>query len=242
MKVPQISLKDFEFNHFAFSEYLVVEDIRRKQAIDVSNIWTEIPGNQGQLFLYNHLKGKRIEVTCRLLWEKWLDLDMAVSFLASKLYTNEPKELFLRDSVLSEFAIVDGSVEAERHGNTLLLTITFINPTGLRYGQLLEQEFDKDTTLEIFNNGTTNADFIVKATIDGSTASIARADSTHRLKWQKLTKGELLEINTKYRTCKGKSARKGLTLDSRFFTLQSGVNNLEFKGLTGVVSWRNTWI
>ncbi len=242
---PHITLRNFSFNDFAFSEYLVVENITRSPILEVENTLLDIPGKRGYQIVNRQFKGTKITLNCRMLLDHWLDLDLTASFLAAKLCTEAPAKLELYDSDLIEYVVLDEGVNYESVRSSIstgLMQITFLNPSGKRYGQEYAQEFSPGDTLSLINLGTIPADFTITAKSEAVRASVSRTKPDKHLRFDDLAVGEKITIDSENLGIQGLTARKGLSLDSRFFTLDPGTTEVNFEGLSGDITWRDTWI
>lgn len=235
-----LHLNDFVFDGFPFSEHLVLEEVQRS-AIDISNTFADLPGRSGDILLNSKRQARVIDVTCRIIRKRWLDVDAAVSFLSSKLFKDSPKELKLRDSDLVEFVVADRIARLDREHDTGRLRIRFINPSGFRYGPEQRVAFSSGMELDIYTTGTEDAAFDIAGTITAENAEIKRHATGDRLIWENLLVGEDIGIDGSVPVCTGASARRGLMLQSRFFKLRPGSNRISFQGIDGVIRWRDTW-
>lgn len=244
MRKPRITRKDMIFDGFAVSDYLVIEKIERGSVIDVASFFKSIPGRNGQIMMGNKRNAKTITVKGRLFpfGAEYHEVEKTASLIASKLYTDTPKELILRDSILTEKAILDGAMAIERKFDIAEITMRFANLTGLKYGQKHSAEIKSGETLTLFNAGTEDADLYIHGETTNASAEIKNVKTAESMRFVALAMNEQITIDSEARICTGLTARKGLTFDSVWLKIHPGENIINATGLTATLEWRDTWM
>lgn len=244
MRKPRITRKDMIFDGFAVSDYMIIERIERGSVIDVASFFKSIPGRNGQILMGNKRNAKTITVKGRLFpfGEEYHEVEKTASMIAARLYTDTPRELILRDSILTENAILDGPMAIERITDIAGITMNFVNPSGLKYGERHNAEIRSGESLTLFNEGTADADIYIYGKTSSVSAEILNVKTAERMKFNSLTINEAMTINTETKICTGTSIRKGMTFDSSWIRLHPGENTISFFGIEAHMEWRDTWM
>lgn len=242
MRKPVITRRDMIYNGFTISDYMVIERIERGSVIDIASFFSETPGKNGQQFLGSKRGAKQINVEGRIFGHEWQEIEKTASMIASKIHLKKPAELKLRDSILTDLAILDGSMGIVRVKNTALIKMTFTNPSGLRYGDAYKVNVASGQTVELFNGGTEDADLLISGSISQTTAEIMNVDTGERMGFVDLKTGEQIKLNSFEMSCIGESARKGMALDAAWVKLHPGGNRIKITGLNIAIEWRDTWM
>lgn len=139
--------QDMVFDGYNFAKDLYVEYVRRPLMQPIENQYINLDT------IALHRKTRRgayhIEVDVRLIKDKRRDVTELRRHLASKLYKEKPKRLYLRDDDRFDMAILDGAIDFERFLRTGFATLTFL-VFGASYGR----EVSPVVTNNVYNGGT----------------------------------------------------------------------------------------
>lgn len=229
--------QDMVFDGYNFAKDLYVEYVRRPLMQPIENQYISLDT------IALHRKTRRstyhIEVDVRLIKDKRQDVTDLRRYLASKLYKEKPRRLYLRDDDRFDMAILDGEIDFERFLRTGFATLTF-----LVFGSSYGKEVSPIVTNKVYNNGTDTTRPVI---------TIKPAAAISQLAVTNQTTGETITLNRsmtagstiiigqldddmQYKeivTYNGANSMGNLTYASDFIRLLPGMNEI---GITGATS------
>lgn len=221
------------------SQYVVVEDIRRI-LVSTKNSFEDFSNKNGSMFLKQKLGSKVIEVDVRLIESVFKKkLNELKDILLDALIVDSPKKLELKDYPdRYENCLLDGDIDFNRFLDTGFITLKFINPDGIFYSKT------ESKTLE--NKGNLPTPFIIKGTFSTTLVTITDKKTLHKITIDATSKiGHTVEINMQDETVSinGVLSMDRVSLDSDFFYLNKGSNDIEIKGIATLsYSHRARWM
>lgn len=234
------------FNGIDFSDYFVVEYIRRQFLPPIEAVTVEVPGRVGNRFVKSKLDEGVVEVDIRIIEKTRLLAQQKARQMAGLLYTTEPKKLILRDTPDSfNLAILDGDMDFEKFLHTGFTTLTFLCPDPSMY-DLTETTIVNVQSKTIVNPGTLPSRGIltvkpgtrtnVKITLQNTGEYIHIEDS-------------FIASDTVVIDMEEESVRKNdilimdkLDINSDFFEIPTGNSTITTTGGTITVKYRRRWL
>lgn len=225
--------QDMVFDGYNFAKDLYVEYVRRPLMQPIENQYISLDT------IALHRKTRRgayhIEVDVRLIKDKRRDVTELRRHLASKLYKEKPRRLYLRDDDRFDMAILDGAIDFERFLRTGFATLTFL-VFGASYGR----EVSPVVTNNVYNGGTdtTRPVITIRPTSPVSLAvSNQRTGEMITLK-RPMASGSTIIIgqlddDMQYKeivTYNGANSMGNLTYASDFIRLLPGMNEIAITG------------
>lgn len=214
------------FGDVYLTQYFRIKDIRKSLLPRIENVSTIIPGKPGIEFKKTNLEEGYIYVDIRIRSLNKERLNELKRYLASILFTTELKKLRLPDeSGVYYMAKLDGVTDIERvvtHGD---VTLTFLCPDPLGYGESKTFNLTRDTTLR--NLGTYETAGVITAkiteTIDHLEITLQNTGEFIYL-GHDFVAGDIVKINFEEEMIykNGYSIMKDLYLESDFFKLPVG--------------------
>lgn len=223
---------DMTFNGYNFSSEFYVEEIRRPLMQGLSNNYTSFKTRS--IHRNTRREPYQLEVDVRLIENSRQDVTELKRLLASKLYTEKPARLQLRDDSRFDMASLDGQIDFERFMRTGFCTLTFL-VYGSSYGLYLA------STSQPINYTGTDATYaeIELTALAGSSVSILNVTTGQKVTINRtFTAGEIVKIgeyNSELefkQTAKinGASIMKYVDVASDFIQLVPGNNQFTITG------------
>lgn len=232
------------FNNSDLNDYLIVKRIKESILPPINTIRKTIPGRAGTRYVRKTLGERQIKIDVEIPASCFSSREETINTLASILYTEDEKELKLRDSK-TYLASLDGDTNLENivfHGAG---TLIFIATDPIAYGEL--KTITDIAGKEILNTGT----YPTKGKI-----TIEIAEAAEELEVTLLNTGEFLyveddfatedviviDLEQEYITKNGSSAMDKLYLESDFFELPVGEFELSVSSGTASLEFRERWL
>lgn len=226
--------QDMVFDGYNFAKDLYVEYVRRPLMQPIENQYISLDT------IALHRKTRRsayhIEVDVRLIKDKRRDVTELRRHLASKLYKEKPRRLYLRDDDRFDMAILDGAIDFEHFLRTGSATLTFL-VFGASYGR----EVSPVVNNNVYNGGTDTTRPVITirptATINQLTVANQSTGETITLN-RSMTAGSTIIIgqlddDMQYKeiiTYNGANSMGYLWYSSDFIRLRPGLNDISITG------------
>lgn len=240
--------RPLKFNGVDLTKYVAVESISRPLLAPLTNTWTQRPINRlPQQHKVQSADPYLVTVTYSVFGNTHEDMRVKASELAGLLFTSKPAPLITDNTGRYEMAILDGASEVNVVPNHALRgTLTFYVADGFSRSQ--NKVVGTGTAINNIGNMETPA--VIKATITTATNSWVISNGSLAIKIKReLAVGNIVTIYLEQEkvTLRGSSTTPetlimtGLTLDSDFFWLKTGVNNLTTTGATLAWEFEPRW-
>lgn len=238
-----ISIKNnrFVYDGINLSNEVVVESVVRSLFPPVLNEGVYIEGKAGQLLKRSVIDNNLITVNLRIIESNKQERNEVVKKLATSLYSAIPRKLELNDTELYNYALITGNSEIYTNTETKELTLIFECFDPFNYG-------DKKTVPlgSMFNNiGHDTVGIITCITKETNLIQIKQRDKILMTIEHEINEGVelIIDLEKQYITLNGSSIMKFLSLDSDFFLIEHGINNIEITNVSsGSIEYQERWL
>lgn len=231
-----------EFNGIDFSEYLIVEEVRRPFLPSSDFLTEQVMNKRGSLFFKRENTEEVIEADIRLIRNSRQSIQELKRFLQRSLYTDKPAKLILRDNPTVFNLAILGKTELEVFLRTGFTTLEFICHDPTNYS-LYEQTYAlKQGDNTIYYNGTYPAGFVARISGASGTDLDIRSITTGdyiRITGNPVASDKyLIDTKKEFVTKNNVSDMKNIFFESDFFYLLPGENKIRLSSGNGEISYR----
>jgi predicted phage tail component-like protein len=234
------------FNGYDFSNDIRVTNINRSLLPPISVISSEIVGRAGSIFQKKKIQAGVIPVDFVVVQNTLINLRTKARYLAGKLNTEEPKELYFKDEPDKYIkAIVSDNTSLEETLAVGQGTINFYCPEPIYFGNLVTEVL---TNGDIYTNeGTYEAKGIITITI---TSNVSYLEVTSLKTGEfiyledNFVVGDVIEIDltTEKVTKNGNSIMTKVYLTSDFFSIPVGDYEINISNGNGSLVYESRWL
>ena len=237
---------DMIYDDVPISSYLVVEEIERPLLANLNNNTIKVPGRNGILFSNQQMNESTIRVHLRIIEDIRQDVLVVAEELKRDLKLTDQRKLYklkLRDYP-DRFDMVklNTSPDFDKFFNKGQITLDFINPYGTMFS-------DNETTVistSFDYKGTAETYMTMKLTASGANpATIQNVSTGDVITLNGLSASDSVEIDFREETVTINSNLRmdTLNLDSDFWGVRHGVNNISLTNLTlNQITYRERWL
>lgn len=217
------------------SNNIVLETVTPPEKIGYTNRWASLEGLPMR-YVSIYYKPYARRATLRIFGHTKKDAIRVRSELIGKLITNGLAKIELRHESTYELGKLEEFNTGLWEAGTLPVEAVFMCPYGVSFGGDHEETIG---TVTLAGTAKTPPIFIITPTDD----TIEISNGREHIRLEGLGTGDIT-IDCAKRTViqNGVNIRKDLTIQSRYFNLSPGENNLEIVGGTGKVRWTDRWI
>lgn len=237
-------MNEVTFNNNDLNDYLIVKRIKESILPPINTIRKTIPGRVGTKHVRKTLGERRINIDFEIPASRFGSREETINTLASILYTEDEKELKLRNSK-TYLASLDGNTDIENIVYNGVGTLSFIASDPIAYGET--QTIEDIDGKEIFNGGNYPATGKIIIVID---------EAAEGLEVTLLNTGEFLfidddfaatdvvviDLEAEYITKNDYSVMDKLNLESDFFKLPAGEFEISVSSGTASLEFRERWL
>lgn len=231
-----------EFNGVDFSEYLVVEEVRRPFLPSSDFLTEKVMGKRGVRFFRREETESVIEVDVRIIRNNRKSVQEIKRYLQRFLYTEKPEKLLLRDNTsIFNYGIL-GRTDLDIFLRTGSTTLEFICHDPTNYSSNVHEMSLKTGDNIIFYQGTYAVGPLVR--ISNASGSYIDVRLVNTGDYVRIIDNPLLtdvyEIDMENENVKknGVQFMKQVYFESDFFELVPGENNIRLSSGSGTLSFR----
>lgn len=223
---------------------IMITGIKEDLLPPISTKRVVIPNRVGSLYVRKELGEREIEITFEILASSYEERREIIDRLVMVLYTEDEKELILRDKRMYE-ASLEGSTEIEKMREDGVGSLIFLATDPIAYGE---------DVVELVSGG---ADFVNKGSFESKGVfTLTMSENSSYLKITRVDNGEFVYLEDSFVlgdvvvidfikekiTKNGSIINNKLSLDSDYFSLPSGEFSLGVSNGTGELIYKARWI
>lgn len=231
----------FIYNGVNLSNVVVVESVTRPILPTIINEGLFIDGKAGQLLKRSVIDNKLIQVHIRILESTKEERDVVLKKLKTALYSSTPKKLELKDTNLYNYAQITSTSDLNVDTGTRSVSLMFECYDPFDYGEVKQTPINSD----FINEGGETVG-VLKCTTNAT--NLIRVKQRNKvmltIEHNVIAGNELvIDLEKELITLNGASIMKYLSLNSDFFTIDPGLNNITVEGVSsGTVEYRERWL
>lgn len=217
------------------SHSIVLETVAPPEAIGYRNEWASLYGLPAR-FVSSYHQAYTRKVGLRIFGATKKGANALRSELIGRLVTDDVAKIQFRHEPTYELGKLEELNTGLWEAGTLPIEAIFLCPYGVSFGEDHEEAIG---TVAVTGTAKTPPIFTINPT--GGILEIS--NGTEHIRLENITTGEIvIDCNKRTITQGSTNIREKLTIESRYFDLAPGVNNLSITGGAGKVRWTDRWI
>jgi predicted phage tail component-like protein len=237
-------MNEVTFNNNDLNDYLIVKRIKESILPPINTIRKTIPGRAGTRYVRKTLGERQIKIDVEIPASCFSSREETINTLASILYTEDEKELKLRDSK-TYLASLDGNTDIENIVYNGVGTLSFIASDPIAYGEKITEE--DISSEELTNNGnyptTGKITITIGETLESLEVSLVGTGEHIYIDDDFVaTDVVVIDLEAEYVTKNGYLIMNKLSIDSDFFKLPPGKFTITVSSGTADLEFRERWL
>lgn len=217
------------------SHGIVLETVLPPEAIGYRNEWASLDGLPAR-FVSSYYQAYIRKVRLRIFGETKRDVNALRSDLIGRLVTESVAKIQFRHEPTYELGKLEELNTGAWEAGSLPIEAIFLCPYGVSFGDTHEETIGAVTVA-----GTAKTPPVF--TINPTGENLEISNGAEHIRLEGITTGEIvIDCNKRTITQGSANIREKLTIESRYFDLAPGPNNLIITGGTGKVRWTDRWI